>query len=109
MHQLFRRHRYQTNFPVVVQTANGKVNANIIDVNESGARIEGLNHVRRGEKVTILNATDRISGTVRWVGSDRVGLSFSPLLSIRAVDSLRFAKKSSKQQRWSSVGLQEMR
>ncbi len=109
MVQQYRRHRYPTEFPVEILSGEGKSKAQVIDVNETGARICGDGTLKRGDKVTIIASADRVTGVVRWAAAGRAGISFTPMISLRLVDALRYAKRPGLRQRFSSAGLQEMR
>lgn len=109
MKEVFRRHRYPTNFPVSIQSARGRHTANVIDVNEMGARLAGLKGAKKGDQLTLVANAQSFDGIVRWVGADRLGLTFRPMLTALQVDTLRKAVKPSRTQRWNPGGLQEMR
>ncbi|MEY1554889.1 PilZ domain-containing protein [Yoonia sp. R2331] len=107
--QQYRRHRYPTSFPVQAKTPFGVLPGKVLDVNEHGAQIKGLDDLSPGDKVMLQAGGDQIMSVVRWVAKDRVGVMFRPMLTIRQVDALRYAKRSSSASRFSSVGLMEMR
>ncbi len=107
--QRFRNHRYPTAFPAQVKTAFGIRPAKVIDVNEQGAQLENTADLAPGDKVVLKAGADQVNAVVRWAENDRVGIMFRPMLTIRQVDSLRYAKRPSMQTRFSSVGLAEMR
>ena len=104
----YRPHRYPTQFPIRLKTPDGFKDATLLDVNETGARVQGQAHLRRGDIVTVLALNEHVPGTVRWVGNDRVGISFSPAISRRVVDILRRAEKGSQARRFNTLGLSEM-
>ena len=104
----FRRHRYPTEYPVTVHLAGGEHRAFVIDVTEAGARLRGLPGATRGDAVTLVTAAGTATGTVRWAAGDRCGIAFRPQISLRMVDSLRFAKVPMTGGRYSSVGLREL-
>ncbi len=107
--QKFRHHRYPTSFPVQATTPFGLRPGKILDVNEYGAQIDGLSDLTPGDKVVLRAGPDQIASIVRWVAKDRVGVMFRPRLTIKQVDSLRYAKRPTMRTRFSSVGLTEMR
>lgn len=109
MAEVFRRHRYPTDFPVKVLLNGVSQAAKIIDVNEMGARIVGTINVERGQKITLLANSERFEGIVRWVGEDRLGLTFRPMLTSRQVDLMRHAAKPAHHGGWNRTALQEMR
>lgn len=109
MNQLYRKHRYPTRFPIQMTTPTGRITAHVIDVNESGARISGMNKVRCGDKVFIQAVGKQYAAVVRWIKDERVGVSFTPALAPRDVDALRYAKKPMTPLRHTSMGLREMR
>ena len=107
--QQYRRHRYPTTFPVQVTTPFGVAPGTVVDVNEHGAQIDGLDGLSRGNKITVRAGNDQIRAVVLWVAAGKMGVTFTPMISIRQVDALRYAKKPMGQSRFSSVGLMEMR
>ena len=109
MNEQFRRRRFQTDYPVKVETRLGLQAARIIDVNQAGARMIGLTGLQRGDQVQIQVLTDRIVGTVRWSGADRTGISFPIQLNPRLVDTVRQATTSVRGWRHTSAHLNEMR
>ena len=95
----YRPHRYPTQYPVQLQTPAGAVTGIVIDVNETGARLECSAALRRGDKVTVMALTERVPGVVRWVGGRKIGVSFTPMIAKRVVDVLRRADKGSQARR----------
>lgn len=106
----YRPHRYPTEFPVMLHTPGGMAKAVVTDINQSGARIAGNAHLRRGDQVVVAALNEKARGIVRWVGKDKIGISFTPMISERMVDHLRFAEKRIRGlRRYNSSSLQEMR
>lgn len=109
MNQQFRRHRYPTAFPLVVRTPLGEFKATVIDVNQGGARLEGLSGVKRGDRVTLQVLHERVAGIVCWTTAHRTGIVFTIPARTGLVDTLRQGSRQSVSGRFSSGRLREMR
>lgn len=110
MTELFRRHRYPTAFQLVVETAAGRCKATVIDINQGGARLSGIAGVKPGDRLTLVVLNTRLTGCVRWAGSERAGIAFTTPPSPALVDILRQGiRHSPTTNRFSSTGLREMR
>ena len=107
----YRPHRYNTQYPVQIATRAGAQQGKVLDVNNTGARIEGLRDVRRGDKVQLSILSHRVDAVVQWVAGGRVGLTFRPQITNDQVDTLRYRKDSRGCHRRGAVGfgLTEMR
>ena len=86
----YRPHRYRTQFPTMLHTGTGPQKGDVIDVNNAGARISGLQNLRRGDKLEIENLTLRASAVVQWVAYGNVGITFRPHITDDQVDILRY-------------------
>jgi len=86
----YRPHRYNTQYPVELATATGRQQANVIDVHNAGARIEGLRDARRGDKIKVKILSCQVDAIVQWVSGSRAGLTFRPQISDDQVDTLRY-------------------
>ncbi len=109
MNQQFRRHRYPTAFPVTVTTPLGRQNVTLIDVNQEGARLEGIENVMRGDRVTLLVLNEQMPSIIRWAAAHRVGISFLLPARPALVDLLRQGVRRTTAARFSSGTLREMR
>ena len=109
MNQQFRRHRYPTAFPLQVTTPLGRQKATLIDVNQGGARLEGLANVMRGDRVTLLVLNEQVPATIRWVAAHRVGVAFLMPARTALVDLMRQGIRSTVAGRFNSMTLREMR
>ena len=109
MHQQYRRHRYPTAMPITIATPRGRQSAMLIDVNQGGARLEGVDTVMRGDRLTLHVMNEQVSCTVRWTAAHRVGVAFLTPVRPALVDILRQGVRSSIAARFSSTGLREMR
>lgn len=109
MNQQFRRHRYPTAFPLVVKTPVGDCKAVVIDVNEGGARLEGLSGVKRGDRVTMQVLHERLAGVICWTTAHRTGVAFIIPARAGLIDTLRQGGRHSQTARFSSTSLREMR
>ena len=109
MNEQFRRRRFQTDYPVKVETPRGQQSARIIDINQGGARMIGVTGLTRGDQIRITVLTDHVVGTVRWSGADRTGISFPIQLHTRIVDTVRQATSCVRDWRHCSGHLREMR
>ncbi|WP_394155219.1 PilZ domain-containing protein [Loktanella salsilacus] len=109
MNQQFRRHRYPTAFVLTVITPRGRQRATLIDVNQGGARLEGVENIMRGERITLEVLSEKVTGTVRWVTAHRIGIAFTMPARTALVDQLRQGVRSSAAARYNSMALREMR
>lgn len=85
----YRDHRYNTCFPVTLQTAAGICQGTVLDINEAGAKISGLSGVRVGSRIVIPCRDMKANALVRWVTDDIVGVVFQPQISLIMVDVMR--------------------
>ncbi|SHF32937.1 PilZ domain-containing protein [Loktanella atrilutea] len=108
MHKQYRRHRYPTAYPVAVTTPTGRQSAVLIDVNQGGARLEGIDNVMRGDRITLHVLNEQVPGLVRWTAAHRIGVAFQKPARPALVDILRQGVRSSIANRFSSTGLREM-
>ncbi len=88
----YRPHRYQTDFPIKLQTATGRQQGKVIDVNNTGARIEGLANLRRGDKVQLDILYQNADAVVQWISNGFVGITFRPQITDDQVDTLRYRR-----------------
>ena len=109
MTEQFRHRRFPTNYPVKVLSDGGAYTGKVIDVNQGGARLTGLSHLKRGDQIFVQVLTERVPAVVCWQGADRTGVSFPTFLAPRLVDTIRQATRASTPRGFSSVGLREMR
>ena len=109
MNEQFRRRRFQTDYPVKLETRSGLQSARVIDINQGGARLIGTTGLARGDQVVMQVLTDRVVGTVKWAGTDRTGIAFPMPLQTRIVDTVRQATTCVSAWRHTSAHLQEMR
>ena len=109
MNQQFRRHRYPTAFPLIVTTPLGRQKATLIDVNQGGARLEGVENVMRGDRITLTVLNEQVHATIRWVGAHRIGVAFVMPARPALVDLLRQGIRATAAARYNSGALREMR
>ena len=109
MNQQFRRHRYPTAFPLTVTTPLGRQSAKLIDVNDGGARLEGVENVMRGDRVTLHVLNEQVPATIRWVAAHRIGVAFVMPARPALVDLLRQGIRATVAGRFNSMALREMR
>lgn len=100
----YRPHRYQTEFPVYLRTPSGPQQANVIDVNNTGARLGGLTDLARGDKVYVDVLGHRVTAVVCWVSGERAGISFRPQITDDQVDTLRYRRDGRAGHRRGRVG-----
>ncbi len=107
----YRPHRYRTQFPTKLRTPTGPQSGHVIDVNNIGARIEGLRDLRRGDKVEIEILSLRAPAVVQWASNGYVGITFRPQITDVQVDTLRYRRDGRKGDTYGrpSHGLVEMR
>ncbi|MFZ3580791.1 PilZ domain-containing protein [Loktanella sp. DJP18] len=109
MNQQFRRHRYPTAFPLTVTTPMGRQKAMLIDVNQGGARLECVENVMRGDRLTLHVLNEQVPATIRWVAAHRVGVAFLMPARPVLVDLLRQGIRATVAGRYNSAALREMR
>lgn len=85
----YRAHRYFTHYSIAVDTPFGTKHATVININESGARIEGISGLEARDNVRLRVSGEVIHATVSWAIGQRAGLSFHPRISLYQVDILR--------------------
>ena len=107
----YRPHRYHTQFPVAVSTRFGNQRAVVQDVNGTGARLSGVHHLRRGDKLRLNVLSHDVDAVVVWALRDTVGIVFRPGLNPAMLDTLRYRKDGRRNMGRSTVGFQfaEMR
>lgn len=86
----YRPHRYQTEFPLDLHTPSGPQHCKVTDVNNSGARLSGLNGLNRGDKLNLNILCHRVEAVVCWVSRGRLGITFRPQISDDQLDMLRY-------------------
>ncbi len=99
----YRPHRYNTQYPIELQTPTGTQKCQVIDVHNAGARLEGLRDVKRGDKVRVNILSHRVDALVQWASGDRAGLTFRPQISDDQVDTLRY-RRDGRRGRHGTVG-----
>lgn len=100
----YRPHRYNTQYPIDIRTPGGPQKGRIIDVNNTGARIEGLRNLKRGDKVQLDILSFRAEAVVQWVSGARAGITFRPQINDDQVDTLRYRRDGRSGARRGSVG-----
>lgn len=88
----YRPHRYQTTYPITLHTRMGAQQAQVTDVNATGARITGVSGLARGDKVQITILHQRVDGIVRWTALGMMGIVFRPTLTDHQLDTLRYRR-----------------
>ena len=109
MNQQFRRHRYPTAFPLTVATPLGRQKATLIDVNQGGARLEGVENVMRGDRIILTVLNEQVPATIRWVAAHRIGVAFVMPARPALVDLMRQGIRPTSTARFHSGTLREMR
>lgn len=100
----YRPHRYNTQYPIEMLTPAGPQQGKVVDVNNTGARIEGLRDMRRGDKLQLKILSTRADAVVQWVAGGRVGLTFRPQITNDQVDTLRYRRDGRADGRRGTVG-----
>ncbi len=100
----YRPHRYNTQYPIEMQTPAGNQKCKVIDVHNAGARIEGLRDVKRGDKVKLVILSHKVDALIQWASGDRAGLTFRPQISDDQVDTLRYRRDPRQVHRQGTVG-----
>ncbi|WP_375255563.1 PilZ domain-containing protein [Yoonia sp.] len=85
----YRSHRYLTQYPVNVHTAQGLQRCEVLDVNHSGARLVGLENLTRGDRIQLDILSHRVEAIVLWSKTNQVGVAFRPHLPDHHLDTLR--------------------
>jgi hypothetical protein len=99
-----RTYRYPTQFPIELRTPAGPTKGKVINVNSTGAHLEGIGPVRRGDKVQIGLMYDRVEGIVQWASNNRAGIVFRPHITEDQVDMLRYRRDGRAANRHGTVG-----
>ena len=107
----YRPHRYLTQYPANLRTPAGPQKGHVIDVNNAGARMQGLRDLRRGDKVEIEILNCRAAAVVQWAANGYIGITFRPQITDDQVDTLRYRRDARAGRRPSSHmhGFAEMR
>lgn len=107
----YRPHRYPTQFPLQIKTPTGVQKGVVVDVNQDGARLQGLREITRGDKLRMNVLSNPIEAIVLWVHGDKSGVSFRPKLSTHLLDTMHYRRASRHESRAVRVGraLPEMR
>lgn len=100
----YRPHRYNTHYPIEMETPSGRQRGKVIDVNNAGARIAGLQNLRRGQKLRLTVLNQRAEATVEWVEGGHIGLTFHPPISNDLVDTMRYRRDPRPDGRRHNVG-----
>lgn len=85
----FRKGRLPSDVEITVETGDGPVRAQIVDVNEYGMRLFGQMNVRRGEDITAELDSWEVSGVVRWARRPYCGVLFDSRAPEAALTELR--------------------
>ncbi|WP_341366500.1 hypothetical protein [Yoonia sp. BS5-3] len=88
----------------MIQTPIGPQKAQVMDVNNVGARIKGLRGLKRGDKVGMKVLNVNIEAVVQWTGTNFSGITFRPQINDDQVDTLRFRRDARAGRRPSTVG-----
>jgi len=105
----YRQHRYPSQFPTVASIGPHRVSVKIIDVNLNGMRIESTITAEPDTPIHLDILSTKVRGAVRWCHRGYIGVSFTPALTDRQIDTLRYAVKGGKTMLFSPSGLREMR
>lgn len=107
----YRPHRYRTQYPTKLRSPTGPQKGHVIDVNNAGARIQGLRDLRRGDKVEVEILSLRAAAVVQWASNGYVGITFRPQITDDQVDTLRYRRDGRAYGRFGmpAHGLVEMR
>ncbi|WP_131802537.1 hypothetical protein [Yoonia litorea] len=63
--------------------------ATVVNVSRSGARLRGLDHVKRGDKLQLDVLSNPVDAVALWASSGEIGIAFRPALSERILTLLR--------------------
>ncbi|MEJ8559988.1 PilZ domain-containing protein [Yoonia sp. GPGPB17] len=100
----YRSHRYQTQFPTQLATPTGRQQCHVIDVNSTGARIQGPRTLRRGDKIKFRVLNDEVAAVVCWSSGDKAGIIFRPQITSNQVDTLRYRQDRGRNRPRGAVG-----
>lgn len=104
----YRRPRYPTTVPVVVETLQRRVLAKALNVNETGMRLLISVPVEEGDALTVHHLQNAIGGTVSWARGRVVGMKFDAPISAKAVDDMRQgARRGTQKARFDSSQLRQ--
>lgn len=85
----FRKNRLPSDVILTVETGDGPVRAQVMDVHEYGMRLCGEMTVRPGEDLTASLDSWEVSGIVRWVRRPYCGVLFDSRAPEAALAELR--------------------
>ncbi len=88
----YRPHRYPTQYPIALRTPVGPQRGEIIDVNNTGARLSGLHDLHQGDKVELELMTYLLVAVVQWTAGERAGVTFHPRITDHQLDMLRYRR-----------------
>ncbi|WP_159087014.1 PilZ domain-containing protein [Loktanella sp. Alg231-35] len=103
----YRPHRYLTEFPVNLRTPIGPQKVTVLDVNTTGARLIGIQGIKRGDKLGINVLSHHVEALVRWVSNDRAGIVFRPQITEDQVDTLRHRRDARHVMRRGAIGFRD--
>lgn len=85
----YRSYRWPCRYDVQITTPSGRAAATVINISDTGARIEGHLGIPNGTAVTLLILSQRIKATVMWQRDGLAGLRFPIRLGENAIDTVR--------------------
>ncbi len=104
----YRAHRYPSQFRTQITIKGQTSFAQIVDVNERGARLMLPCTTQPGDVVSIQVLYSRAQAVVSWVKNGYVGVLFTPSLSMKEVDTLRNAPTSNQSKMCHSMTMREL-
>ncbi len=85
----YRSYRWPCRYDVRIITPGGIAPATVINISDTGARIEGDLGIPNGSVVTVHLLSQRIKATVMWQRDGLAGLRFPLRLGENAIDTVR--------------------
>lgn len=100
----FRDLRFPCDLDLIAACAGGLHRIRLINVSVTGARIEGLGLVPRGEPLILCRLEGRHPAHVVWANKQQAGLRFAPELTTDQVNALRGVTGADRPGAWGVQG-----
>ena len=85
----YRTHRYPSDCAVSVATTTGQRRAYVVNVSKTGARLNGVEGLQRGDKISIRVLSHSVDAIVLWSRGAYAGVTFRPAINDYLMDVLR--------------------
>lgn len=96
--RLRAQRRLPTRFPTAVHADGERLDVVVIDITESGAKIDGLGGLTPSASCELNVLSDTIPCTVRWTAGSSAGVTFGRKLTPHQLDVIRHRRTPRKDQ-----------